>query len=339
MLRRRLPKNVRPSADEWEILLRLGRAIGNKGVAALITVVSYSSWVRRLRQANLAAGAEVRPPSGKGRHRTPEAVCELVRRLARENPTWGYTRILGELRKLKVRTSRSNVVNILRRDGRDPRLDPTQGTWAHFLRAHAATLWQCDFFWKYASTADGALRKCFALAFVHVESRRVWVSPCTFHPTFEWVTRQGQTFVARAAAATGLPPPGIVLRDNDKLYPARFDAAIAAGGGEVKRLALRSPNTNAYAERFVQAVKRECLDKFVLFGPEHMGHLVREYVEHYHTERPHQGKGNAPLNAAAAGPAPPPDDDEDGEAGGEVRCRERLGGVLRHYYRAATAAA
>jgi putative transposase len=93
----------------------------------------------------------------------------------------------------------------------------------------------------------------------------------------------------------------------------------------VKVLAYRSPNTNAYVERFVQAVQQECLDKFIAFGREHLDHLLEEYAEHYHRERPHQGKGNVPLNAA--GDAPP-------EAG-EVACRERLAGVLRHYYRLA----
>jgi putative transposase len=321
MLRRRLPKNVRPTTQEWELLLRLGRAIGNSGVCALITIVTYRSWVRRLRRARESAAEPVSPPRKNGRRRTPSDVRELVLRLARENAGWGYTRILGELRKLRIKTSRSNVVNILRQHGHDPRTDATKSTWAHFVRAHAATLWQCDFFWKYASTPEGALRKCMAFAFVHVASRRVWVSPCTFHPTEAWVVRQAKAFAGHTRAI-GLPAR-IVLRDNDQLYRPGFDAALAARGVEVRRLAIRSPNTNAYIERFVQSIKQECLDRFVLFGPEHMDHLIAEYVEHYHTERPHQGKGNAPLIDL-----PPP-------AEGEVVCRERLGGVLRHYYRAA----
>jgi hypothetical protein len=107
-----------------------------------ISIVTYCSWVRQLRWARQKAGEPVLPPNGKGRHRTPQQLKGLICRIAAENPDWGYMRILSELRKLKIRTSRSKVVNILRAQGRDPKLDPTKGTWAHFLRAHAATLWQ-----------------------------------------------------------------------------------------------------------------------------------------------------------------------------------------------------
>jgi putative transposase len=267
----------------------------------------------------------VLPPNGKGRHRTSQQLKDLIRRMAAENPDWGYTRILGELRKLKIRTSRSNVVNILRSEGRDPKLDPTQGTWAHFLRAHAATLWQCDFFYKYVGTPNGLLRKCYALVFVHVASRRVFVSPSTWHPTGPWVASQVAAFVEHARALGA--GPGIVLRDNDCSFTVAFDRALAERGAEAKRLVIRAPNTNAYVERFVQSIKQECLDHFAICGPEHMDHLIHQYVEYYHTERPHQGKGNMPLTG------PPEAVPESAE--GEIVCRERLGGVLRHYHRAA----
>jgi len=92
-------------------------------------------------------------------------------------------------------------------------------------------------------------------------------------------------------------------------------------------LSLFSPNTTAYVERFVESIQKECLDHFVAFGPEHMDYLIQQYVEHYHTERPHQAKENLPLTA---GPPTAPT-----ESSGDIVCRERLGGVLRHYYRAA----
>jgi putative transposase len=119
-----------------------------------------------------------------------------------------------------------------------------------------------------------------------------------------------------------------VFCDRDRKFLAKeFEGALQPAGVKVHRLAFRAPNTNAYVERFVQTIKQECLDKFIIFGPEHMDHLIREYVDYYHTERPHQGKGNVPLT----GPRPPAPEC----AEGEVVCRERLGGVLRHYYRAA----
>jgi transposase InsO family protein len=121
-------------------------------------------------------------------------------------------------------------------------------------------------------------------------------------------------------------PAGLVFRDHDKKFRAKeFDGELEASGVMVHTLACRAPNTNAYIERFIQTFQQECLNVFVVCGSEHMDLLVREYVEHYHTERPHQSKGNAPLVETTA--TGPPE--------GEVLCRERLGGVLRHYYRAA----
>ena len=321
MLRRRLGKQIRPTEAEWAVLLRIGRALGTDVMRALISIVTYRSWQRRARQARVREGSPVPSRRSPGRPRTSEEVRELVLRLARENAGWGYTRILGELRKLGIRTSRSNVVNILRGHGHDPRTDATKGTWAEFLKAHAATLWQCDFFSKHVATPEGALRQCFVLVFVHVTTRRVWTSPATFSIDPAWMVTQAQAFNEHAVAIS--LPPGVILRDNDSNYHPCFDEALAAGGVEVKRLAIRAPNTNAYVERFVQAIQQECLDKFIAFGPGHMDHLVREYVEHYHTERPHQGKGNRPLTFDGREPS----------TEGEVLCRERLGGVLRHYYR------
>lgn len=117
----------------------------------------------------------------------------MVLRIAREND-WGYTRVLGELKKLGIRISRSTVVSILRQANLDPRTDPTRGTWAQFLKAHGESLWQCDFFSKHIITATG-VRQCFALAFVHVVSRKVFISPCTFKPDSAWMVAQARAFV------------------------------------------------------------------------------------------------------------------------------------------------
>jgi putative transposase len=180
------------------------------------------------------------------------------------------------------------------------------------MRAHSQGLWQCDFFSKHIVTAAG-VRQCFVLAFIHVSSRRVWLSPCTFRPNTPWMVEQARALLDHAKEH-GLPV-GVVLRDRDNAYTEPFDVVLGAVGAQVKVLAYRSPNTNAYVERFVQAVQRECLDRFIAFGTEHLDHLLAEYVEHYHRERPHQGKGNEPLTAARG----PPTDE------GEVLCRERLG--------------
>jgi len=144
----------------------------------------------------------------------------------------------------------------------------------------------------------------------------------------------------------------MLIIDRDTKLTKSFDAVFQVNGTEMKRVGPRSPNMNAYAERFVQTLKIECIDRFVVCGEKHLNHIVREFVTHYHDERPHQSRGNVPLNVAlanemksaavTAGEAKPT-----WEAGEprllkfpskKVKCRERLGGVLKHYYREAARA-
>lgn len=229
----------------------------------------------------------------------------------------------GELKKLgTTKICRSTVVNILRENAIDPKDDPTQGSWADFLKAHAKSLWQCDFFSKHLVTAEG-VRQCFVLAFIHVQTRRMWLSPCSFKPDATWMRTQAEGFLAHAKAQ-GLAA-GVVLRDRDCKYTKAFDGALAAGGATVKPMAFRSPNQNAYVERFVQAIERECLDRFIVFRQEHLDLICREYVEHYHTERPHQAMENKPLMGISAAAV--------GNGSGGVS--GSAGGVLRHYSRVA----
>lgn len=118
------------------------------------------------------------------------------------------------------------------------------------------------------------------------------------------------------------------MRDRDSNYRASFDAILQAGGAKVKKTSFRAPNLQAYVERFIQSIQQECLDHFIVCGERHFDHLVREYVEHYHRERPHQSKGNLPLTGNWPEPDEPPPE-------GEIVCRQRLGGLLKHYERCA----
>jgi putative transposase len=117
----------------------------------------------------------------------------------------------------------------------------------------------------------------------------------------------------------------LVTRDNDQIYKQAFDQTLRQEGVDVTRLALRSPNTNAFVERFIQTIQVECLDHFLVFGEKHFDFLVREYVAHYHEERPHQGLGNRLLHGQ-----PPPESSDS-----SIQCRTRLGGLLKHYHREA----
>jgi putative transposase len=121
-----------------------------------------------------------------------------------------------------------------------------------------------------------------------------------------------------------------LIRDGDRKFQEGFDAVFEAQGTVVHRVGPRAPNMNAYAERFVQTLRTECLDHFLILGEAHLAYLVREFVEHYHQERPHQAKGNVPLREVDE-----PEPRILPFPSGEVKCKTRLGGLLKHYYRAA----
>jgi hypothetical protein len=165
-----------------------------------------------------------------------------------------------------------------------------------------------------------SLPQLFAMVFINVATGRVWISPATRHPTEVWVEEQARAFIEHAKAED--LKVDLVTRDNNQIYKKGFDQVMTEAGIRPSRLALRAPNTNAYVERFIQSVQVECLNHFLVFGEKHFDYLMREYVEHYHTERPHQGLGNVLLNAE-----PPPD-----AVASDVRCNARLGGLLKSYY-------
>ena len=321
VLRSKLPRRITVTAQEKTRLVKFGSKLG-KAVHEIVTIVAPSTLLRWIRETQKPGGIK---PVRKGRPRTKEDIRELILRFARETD-WGYTRIMGELKKLGIKPpSRNTVKNILKEHGLEPGPKRGEGTWDEFLKMHAATLWQCDFYAKRVLTLKG-WRDLYLLIFLHVESRKVYVAPATFHPNEVWVTEQAQLFLEHAKAE-GLQV-GILTHDRDTKFRPAFDEAFTAAGVEIRTTAFRSPNTNAYVERFIQTLQKECLDHFVVFGEQHMDHLVKEFVTHDHEERPHQGKENGLLSL---GDEPRPDV----VSIGSIDCHERLGGVLKHYQRQA----
>ncbi|QDV73815.1 integrase core domain-containing protein [Botrimarina mediterranea] len=322
MLRKRVLKDrIFLDNEERERLLKLGEAIG-KAVLQLITIVSprtYQRWQRRVSQGQ-------QPAKKMGRKGTPESIRAIVLRLAKETG-WGYGRIVGELKKLGVQCAgRSTVRKILKEEGLQPSPDRGGGTWAEFVKVHADTLWQVDFFSKMVVTKTG-LRQSFALAFLHIDSRRVVCSPATFQPDEQWVVEQAQSFLEEAEQA-GLPVRYLV-RDKDYKFSQKFDEVFEQADVAVEPTAPRAPNQNAFVERWIGSIKRECLDRFIAFGLGHLDFLIKEYADFYNEVRPHQRKDNKPLQGIW------PDKDDPPENAEQVVCRERLGGVLKHYERAA----
>jgi putative transposase len=232
------------------------------------------------------------------------------------------------LRKLGIpNVSRSTVANILRTAGFDPGPKRGEGTWSAFLARHAATLWASDFISVRTLTATG-VGELYLLFFIHIGSRRVIVSAPTANPDSAWVAQQARN-ASMQVQEQNLTLDYLII-DCDTKYTHSFDAVFEAEGAEIIRVGPRAPNLNSHAERWVRSLREECLDHFLICGPRHLDHIVKEYVEHFNLERPHQGVGNVPL-PVAAGNEPPvlkfPS--------GKVKCRQRLGGLLKHYYRAA----
>jgi putative transposase len=200
---------------------------------------------------------------------------------------------------------------------------------------HAKTLWQCDFFSKKIVSKTG-LRDIFVLIFINVESRRVFISPSTYKPDEKWMVQQAEAFVASTKADD--PKCRILMHDNDGKYSKSFLAALKKGKVKTQRTPIRSPNMVAFAERFVQTIKQEVLDHFIVFGHKHMDVLCQEFKVHYHEERPHQGLENklvvgphstkrSKAKSRSAEPISIPIS--------EIRCKERLGGLLNSYCRRA----
>src|SRR4051812_35779955 len=285
ILRSRIPGRVYVTPKERSRLVKFAKNLATKVLDRLVTIVHPDTlllWVRAERK-------EKRPPAARGRPRTPEQLRRLIRKMAREND-WGYTRIMGELKKLGIKPpSRNTIKNILKAAGLEPGPKRGEGTWDDFLKRHAASLWQCDFFSRNVLTTKG-LRQAFVLCFINVKTRRVILSPTTFAADAAWVQTQADTFVEQARGE-GLPVAKL-MHDRDTAFSKVFDNALRRRRVKIVKAQFRAPNMNAYAERFVQTIQQECLDHFVVFGPKQMDHLCKEFVEHYHEERPHQGLEN-----------------------------------------------
>lgn len=325
ILRSKLPKRMSLTEREKNRLCRFAKNLG-KALDEIATIVHAQTIRRRIRESRKPSGLK-----GKkvGRKRTREDIEKLVLKLAKDNG-WGYTRILGELKKLGIESiTRNTVKAILKRGGYETGPKRGPGTWDEFLKIHAKTLWQCDFFSKKVVTPRG-LKDLYMIVFLHVESRRVFITPSTQHPNEAWVLEQTAAFQEHAASE-GIEV-GLVMHDRDTKFTASFDEALKTEGSKIRKSAFRSPNQCAYVERFIQSLQQECLDHFFVFGEAHMNHLCSEFVEHYHEERPHQGLDNARPSVVLA-------ESEDAEQSEppvrvrltDVRCKQRLGGLLKSY--------
>lgn len=241
--------------------------------------------------------------------------------MAGENPAWGYRHIQGVLKTLGHEICAATIANILKRHGYDPNGKRRKRgiSWMEFIRVHLATIWATDFFTVEVWTKRG-LVTYYVLFFIHLQTRQVFIPGMAPSPTGEWITNIVRSMTNHGGA---LADAKYCLHDRGGQYTAEFDRILESAGVKPIRLPPRSPNLNAFAERFVLTIKSECLCRFIPLGEASLRKAIREFLEHYHAERPHQGIGNV---------IPFPNEELSRNTG-EVKRKSRLGGLLKFYYR------
>ena len=247
-------------------------------------------------------------------------IKQLAIRMAKENPTWGYTRIVGALANVGHEVARTTVAKILKAAGIAPAPErPT--SWGTFLKAHAGVIAAADFFTVEVWTARGLVTH-YVLFAIDLATRAVEIAGVTTNPEGRFMAQVARNLVDHVDGF--LRSKTFLVLDRDSKFDARFRGILKAAGVRVVLTARRAPNMNAFAERFVRTIKDECLSKLILFGEGMLRRALTEFVAiHYHEERNHQGIGNV-LVKPSAEPMP---------TVGAVLRRERLGGLLSYYYR------
>jgi putative transposase len=308
-------KRVHWSPADRMILAALRERIPRTAWSALLVQPeTVLGWHRALVRRKWAAYAQ-RPQ--RGRPLLAQECRDLIIRVARENPRWGYFRIRGELLKLGQTVSATAIRSVLKRARVPPAGRRSQLSWKQFLAAHAETLVATDFF----SVDTVFLKRLYVLVFVHLGTRRILAAACTSEPNGEWVTQQARNL------AWQLDEEGIelslLLHDRDRKFAASFDRVFESGGARVVLTPLMAPKANAHAERWIGSCRRECLDWMLIASEGHLRRVLHEYGDHYNDERPHRSRElRSPSgrgDTAIAG------------AGDTINRSLRLGGPLSHY--------
>ena len=315
-------KRPRLNNDQRRRLAAKGKVLGRKLLSACCCIVTPDTilrWHRKL----IAMKYDGSSKRGPGRPRVLNNIKRLVVRMAHENRTWGYERIRGALANVGHVICETTVRRILKDHGIEPaRARSKKTTWNEFISSHWDSLAAADFFTVEVWTPFGLVR--YVVFFViDLASRRVEIGGVAPDPNGTWLVQVVRNLTDCVAGF--LLGKRYLIHDRDPLYTQQFTMTLASAGVRCVKLPPKSPNLNAYAERFVRSIKSECLDRMIFFGGNHLRRTIDEYVEHDHTERNHQGIGNRLIQRS----------DSDSESAGPVLRRIRLGGMLKYYHRAA----
>jgi putative transposase len=318
---RRPPRRVRVRPVDRAILAALARALPRSARTSLsVSPATLLRWHRQLVRRRWTYPRPRRP----GRPPLDRDLQALVVRLARENSGWGYRRIVGELQSLGISVSATSVRTILGRHRLPPAPQRDELSWRRFLRQHAATTLACDFF-----TVETAwLKRIYVLFFISLRTRRIEFVACAANPAGAWVAQQARNLLMTLNDRE--QPLRFLIHDRDAKFSGGCDHVFQSEGIAVIRTPVQAPNANAYAERWVGSVRRECLDRLLIFNRRQLEHVLRVYARHYNQHRPHRALALHPPAQADGNPLP-----QRAPVCPQLQRRDLLGGLIHEYERAA----
>ncbi len=321
VLREKLgPKRLRFTMAERRRLAVKAKALGRKMLRKYATLAHPDTLLRWYREL-IAQKYDGSTNRGPGRPRIAATLEALIVKIATGARTWGYRRICGVLKNLGFTIAPNTVKRVLIDHGIDPAPERGKHTrWSTFLKGHWESLAACDFFTVEVLSWRGLVRY-WVFFVIELKTRRVEIAGITCTPSGQWMAQIARNLTDCEDGF--LKGKTKIIMDRDPLYTKQVRRLFRDSGVKPVRLPAQSPNLNAYAERFIRSIRSECLSRFILFGERHLRHLCTSFLDHYHTERNHQGIGNVLINPPEKwGP-------------GTIKKRERLGGTLQYYYREA----
>lgn len=297
--------------------------LGSK-IKEVITIVHPRTFARWLSESKTGAKRRTR-----GRPRTPEQIQQLVIDMAR-NSGWGYGRIVGELKKLKIfGISQATIARILHGNGFEPGPKRDGGSWWDFINRHIKTVWATDFFTKTVWTLRGPVTY-YVLFFIHLHTRRVHIAGMTPNPDGDWMAQIARNMSMVFSEENAEFRPTHIILDRDSKFTKEFCSILETDGIGFRQIPPHAPNLNPYAEAWVGRTKAEVLNHFIVFGEKHLRHILKTWLTYYHRFRPHQSLGNVPIMAQ-----PSPSTESESLSLADIVCHESLGGLLKHYERLA----
>ena len=313
-------RRIRLNDDQRRRLAVQGRLLGRRLLGQVATIVTPDTILRWHR--TLIAAKHTYPHRRRvGRPGLMKAIRKLIARMATDNPSWGYCRIQGEMKKLGHHVGRTTIGKALKDHGVPPSPDRAM-SWRTFLKAHADAIAATDFFTVDVWTARGLVTH-YVLFVIHHATRVVEIAGITTNPNADFMAQVARNLTDSADGF--LRDKRFLILDSDTKFTEQFRRIVEDAGVAVVPTAYQAPDMNAFAERWVQSVKSECLNPMILFGERHLRRVLTEFLAHYHRDRPHQGLGNELITRRTDKPS----------ANGSVIVDERLGGLLRSYRRSA----